>query len=854
MSRVLKECLDDSFERSDYIFPFFWQHGEPHEDLKQEMDAMYNCGLRSFCVESRTHRQFGEDKWWEDFGFILAYAKSRGMTVWLLDDKNFPTGFANGGILKRPHLRPRTVTCLIRDIMGGKRYFQLAPQLSETESFIRVIACRVKKDMSVYAPVDITDGLAEGTLRIELPEGHWRIFYFVNSLERACRKEYIDMINPESTHIQIEEVYEPHYRHFAEYFGNTFAGFFSDEPAFGNTAMNPAGPLGCVGEQTIPWREDLPELSGGYLGMSGEEFCLKMPYLFVDGPLEETRRMRFGYMDTVSKLYAKCFTETLGNWCRAHGVMYIGHIIEDNNGDLGLSCNSGHYFRALDSQDMGGIDIVLQQWLPGFLDEDYKALGTYTNYRYMYVADFKYQLAKMASSHSHIDPKKKNRAMCEIFGAFGWGEGVPMMRKLADHMLVSGINRFVPHAFSAKEDDPDCPPHFYNKGKYTEYPFFGKLMSYMMRVSNLLSKGTHCADCLLYYSTGVWTGTGDSDFNDEYAKAIIQAGLDFDYITEDYILTCGVKDGKAVCNRETYPCIFVPQTKVIDGPAVDKLAEMARLGVPVYFFREFPETDCTGCDLSELMNSGLFRLISLSGEDILGCCGSKVVTDRSNRHVRHYMTEYDDGRVCMFSNEDGYVRADFILKNFAPDTVIYDAMDNRVLKTEVTSEGVRIVIEPECAVIAVEHPGVEAVRDYIRETERCSELSTVVVADECRKQYRQTVGDKWTDTDVLDRSVLTTCSYIAYEFELARDTAEVTYMDFDSVGEIASVFINGEKVTDVISEPYTADISGRLCNAVNHIRIEVTCNVGYQKREDLTEFLSLPVSGIDGNIYIRDID
>ena len=43
---------------------------------------------------------------------------------------------------------------------------------------------------------------------------------------------------------------------------------------------------------------------------------------------------------------------------------------------------------------------------------------------------FVYALAKLAASHSHINPLMQNRAMCEIFGAYGFAEGVPVMKKL----------------------------------------------------------------------------------------------------------------------------------------------------------------------------------------------------------------------------------------------------------------------------------------------------------------------------------------------------------------------------------------------------------------------------------------
>ena len=73
---------------------------------------------------------------------------------------------------------------------------------------------------------------------------------------------------------------------------------------------------------------------------------------------------------------------------------------------------------------------------------------------------FHYTLGKMCASLAHLTPHMKGRAMCEIFGAYGYGEDSVIMKYLIDFLLVRGVNRFVPHAFSTRYPDGDCPPHF----------------------------------------------------------------------------------------------------------------------------------------------------------------------------------------------------------------------------------------------------------------------------------------------------------------------------------------------------------------------------------------------------------
>ena len=83
-------------------------------------------------------------------------------------------------------------------------------------------------------------------------------------------------------------------------------------------------------------------------------------------------------------------------------------------------------------------------------------------------------MGRLASSAAAIDRRKKDRSMCEIFGNYGWKEGVRLEAYLADHFMVRGVNHFVPHAFSAKDfPDQDCPPHFYAHGHNPQYRHFG---------------------------------------------------------------------------------------------------------------------------------------------------------------------------------------------------------------------------------------------------------------------------------------------------------------------------------------------------------------------------------------------
>ncbi|MBQ6922893.1 MAG: glycoside hydrolase family 2, partial [Clostridia bacterium] len=93
------------------VFPFLWVRDEPVEKIYREIDAIKNL-TDGFIIESRPRRgeisDFGTEKWFIRIGKILAYANNLNMRVWILDDKSFPTGFANGAILEKyPELKAK---------------------------------------------------------------------------------------------------------------------------------------------------------------------------------------------------------------------------------------------------------------------------------------------------------------------------------------------------------------------------------------------------------------------------------------------------------------------------------------------------------------------------------------------------------------------------------------------------------------------------------------------------------------------------------------------------------------------------------------------------------------------------
>ena len=541
--------------RIDRIMPFLWLKQESKEELEQELWAMLEMGITSFVVESRVHHDFCGDAWFEEMDFILAFAKEHDMKVWLLDDKSYPTGYANGIFFNSgDNYKSRRVRALRTDVCGCKKDIKVQIPLNPEydERLLGVyLAKRGENYSQLYEPIDITDCVHDGFVYFDINGGQYSVISVIETSRYYERQGYVDMLNPMSVGKLIEAVYEPHYERYQQYFGNTFCGFFSDEPRF-NCFMCRSGVVDSAYEGKIgiygmayPWNSTVEE----YMGRDASILSL----WFDIG--QKTAEIRCKYMEYVTDCYAANFVSQLSEWCHQRGVLYTGHIIEDMDAHTSLMCSAGHYFKAMKGADLASVDVVLNQIIP-LENQGWHMADLDPGYSDSLF--FNYTLMKLASSDAHLDKHKGGRALCEIFGAYGWGESIPEMIYLANHALVRGINHFIPHAFTSEFDNPDCPPHFYAGGKNPANRGYRLLFDYMNEVSGLLSDGKTVIDvAVLYHAQAEWSG-GDYDVCDMTAKVLMDNQIDFDFVDFEALAHANITGDLLEVNGNQYKALIVP--------------------------------------------------------------------------------------------------------------------------------------------------------------------------------------------------------------------------------------------------------------------------------------------------------
>ena len=563
------------------VIPFVWFHGEDAETMVREVAAVAESGLTAFCVESRPFPDFCGETWWQVLDAVMAEAARRHLKVWLLDDKIYPTGYANGAIYRAyPELRQWHLRLDAVDVVGPMENARFLLPRDEESVLLGAFAFRRAGDGIDFASgVELTDRVLAPFARWDVPEGYYQII-FLSKTQGGCeRPYYIDMLNPASVDVLLETVYEPHVRRYKSRYPETFCGFFSDEPRFANAQTDDTMPVICshactlgVDGMSYPWSDRIADK----LRADGFSTADWIGIWRDVGP--RTAEMRCRYMKHITDDYGEFFSGRLSDWCHRHGMSYCGHIIEDSGAHARLNCSSGHYFKSMRGADYAGVDVVLHQIKPFFTQLRHLAhiSGGYSEPDF-----FQYTLAKLASSCARIDEEKAGRALCEIFGAYGWGESLTVMLALVHHMLARGVNTFIPHAFSPRFPDEDCPPHFSAQGHYPAQKGFRTLMSYLGELCRFFRAGrTDCRVAVLYHAEAEWSGQPYEPV-DKLARWLAERQIDFDILPAERLAEAEAKEGRMALGMGAWRVLLVPAASYLPAETVAELRRWQRT-VPVY--------------------------------------------------------------------------------------------------------------------------------------------------------------------------------------------------------------------------------------------------------------------------------
>lgn len=833
---------------NNYLYPFFWQHGETKEVLEEYMDRIYASGMKAVCIEARPHPDFVGKGWWNDLSIILNKAKENDMKIWILDDSHFPTGYANGKIASEyPQYKKLYINNRRFDFVGPMKGARInasnligrpweKPSLGDKKILGVYLAKRVSEytesaekydAVDAESIVELKDAYKDGIITLDVPKGSYSVFVVFTTGEGGedGTRDYLNPLVKEATEVLVNEVYEQHYQHFGTEFGKTITAFFSDEPRFGNIR----GTEAIIGtKMVLPWRD----------GMEKElPFEARFLPLLWNNSCGFEKEIRFDYMDYVTKLYSENFTGVLAKWCNEHGVQYLGHNIEDDGAHCRLGYGAGHYFRGQKDQDYAGIDVIGTQVVPG-MPYHHDAFSTGGNNGEFY----HYALGKLAASAAHLDPKKQGRAMCEAFGAYGWNEGLKLMSWITNHLISRGINTIVPHAFNPKAfPDWDCAPHFYAHGNNPQFRFFDYFTSYTNRLLELFNDGQTAAKTGVIYSGMIEWFNGTPVYLEKVLRELTEHQIDCDIISEDYFANAIIENGVCNINGVEFKHIIVPEAKIYPTVINDVITKLKAAGVKVTVVGQ----DVELCDL------------------VATCAAEKEISLSSSfKELVYYRYKKSDRDAVIFFNENVTETADLAVKlpKFAWKNLYrYDAKIDKYFKVE-NADSIPVVIRPyETLVFVATDEELQCAGEY--KVDRLEKLSVST------SHWHMSYADSFSypnfelvqnSTELMPMSNIegfeNKAGTVAYEstFEL-ENTGRRICLNLNNAYEIAEVFVNGEKAGTAIAPPYIFDITDYIKQGINDLKIEVTNTLGSQVKDGISQYLLIEPFGLVDNIDFYEV-
>ncbi|MEN6312013.1 MAG: hypothetical protein ABFD80_10805, partial [Acidobacteriota bacterium] len=575
------------------LVPLLWTQGQPAEAIRAAVREVAESGNTGFVWESRPHPDYLGEGWWRDLETAVAEAERLGLEVWIFDEWMYPSGLAGGRVVKENSSFTRHVVVDRSVAAGGpqpEKEWVLPGGLAPNETLVSVAAFPepFKSGGKIVGLTPAAAGRQAPAVRWAVPEGGWRLVWSVARREAPLggwrMDTMVDVLNPEATAAYVRLTHEATYKRLGAHFGKTIKGFFSDETGFRNVTSYKSLP-GEPG-MPMPWSPAFPAY---FKKLKGYDPAPLLPSLWYDlGPAG--RAARFDLMDAYSRSLAENYFKPQQEWCRAHGVRLIGHLIEDNGADLQLGYGPGHWFRSMDYFDDPGIDVVGYQVTPGL---DAGANPWVFGDKEGWDQEF-FQFGVPALARGSALMKRSREIFSEAFGANGWCEGLRMAKWIGDWHIVNGFNLISPHAFTMKYNDPDCPPHFNRMSGNPQARYYAVWAEYFKRLQALtLATEPEYDVAVLYTAESVWAGPAATVAP---VVRLLELGqvrtvvLPYDVFAREG----RIRAGRWEYNGQSFKAVVLPAVQYVPVDAIRRLADYAEAGGRAVVVDRWPEGSVDG--------------------------------------------------------------------------------------------------------------------------------------------------------------------------------------------------------------------------------------------------------------------
>jgi hypothetical protein len=323
---------------------WFLNHFLEAEELRRQIAEQDDKGFGGVMCHARDglRSAYLEQEWEDAMRVILDECEKRGMHVWLYDENHYPSGIAGGNIPRR--FPDRTMQSLVpivdQEVLAGAMV-----DLSLQDAPRHVVAA--PEDGS--APIDLLGQVKQGRLRWRNDTGRRALLlatvvrgYQTNPVNHPDFSVYPDYLDEEVCRAFREETHEWYAQRFADKFGGSVRGIFTD---------NACAHFGHV-RRCVPWGRDLDQR---FEEATGVPFARVLPRLL--HPLPGYREARLRFWRFFGDEFIRVFVGPINDWCKQHRLYSTGHYcLEDGTGEHVRQI--GSYFDVMRHQNFNGVDQI----------------------------------------------------------------------------------------------------------------------------------------------------------------------------------------------------------------------------------------------------------------------------------------------------------------------------------------------------------------------------------------------------------------------------------------------------------------------------------------------------------------
>lgn len=548
--------------------PFWsWNCELDPDQLVRQIEQLKAMGMGGFQMHPRTGMatEYLSDEFMTCVTACVEKARELSMPAWIYDEDRWPSGFAGGLVTAEKQYRMRylvftpfpydhpkaTTTVMNRPAAvvaraGGGRL------LARYE--IRLDAAGYLAD---YRMIEEGEEVRPGYVE--------RLAYLEIAPDTPAfnNTSYVDSLNPAAMRKFVEVTHERYRAVLGEDLGKIVKGVFTDEPQF---AMKQS--LGFASEERdvlIPFTDDFDET---FQAAYGESLLPRLPEVFFELPDGRPSTARYRYHDHVGERFASAFADTVGAWCREHGVILTGHMMAESSLRSQTSATSDT-MRSFRSFGLPGIDIL-------------RGKREYTT-------------AKQAQSAAH--QYGAPGVLSELYGVTGWHFDFRGHKLQGDWQAALGVTLRVHHLTwvsmegAAKRDFPASIG--YQSPWYREYP---AIEDHFARVNTALTRGKPmCRVAVIHPVESYWVAAGPREQTESIrnelewrfqsiAGRLLFGQIDFDFLSESLLSELGsVRDHAFVAGDMSYQAVIVPGCLTLRKTTLDLLAEFHDSGGTVIF-------------------------------------------------------------------------------------------------------------------------------------------------------------------------------------------------------------------------------------------------------------------------------